>query len=234
MNYDTKTSNANLEGLKEQVLDIKSQILEFRNNNKIIYPNRWDHKKEYCLVEIEKGGKEWLEIHKRMLETLPGVTINKVEFVQNRSSYEDYYYKKNKIEAHNGKSVELYLFHGTRTTQPESIYYSKDCFDWRFSKESCMWGNGSYFAYNASYSHSYSYKTPENKNQFFIATVLSGDSITLEPDSSLKLPPLKDSRNKSVRYDSVNGNTQGSDVYIVYDNQQSYPYYLVTYTYNFK
>ncbi|EAL71574.1 hypothetical protein DDB_G0271768 [Dictyostelium discoideum AX4] len=45
-------------GLKEQVLDIKSQILEFKNNNKIIYPNRWDLNEDNCLIEIEKGGRE--------------------------------------------------------------------------------------------------------------------------------------------------------------------------------
>jgi hypothetical protein len=46
-------------------------------------------------------------------------------------------------------------------------------------------------------------------------------------DDSLVKPPDKPS---GGRYDTVSGDTNGSKVYIVYENGRAYPEYLVTYT----
>ncbi len=81
-----------------------------------------------------------------------------------------------------------------------------------------MWGYAAYFAANASYSDSYSYKMNAQK-QMFYAKVLIGDSVKLNPDKNLKIPPLKDpSKSQTERYDSVQGHTGHSDVYMVYRN----------------
>ena len=47
-------------------------------------------------------------------------------------------------------------------------------------------------------------------------------------DTSLKMPPLIEGKSDQ-RYDSVNGNTNGSDVFMIYTNKKAYPEYLVSY-----
>jgi hypothetical protein len=46
-------------------------------------------------------------------------------------------------------------------------------------------------------------------------------------DPSLTMPPLVEGSN--LRFDSVKGNTGGSDVFMVYSNKKAYPNYLITY-----
>ena len=61
-----------------------------------------------------------------------------------------------------------------------------------------------------------------------------GDTITLNPDSSIKKPPNKPNPNPNSydnEYDSISGSTNGSEVVIVYDNCRAYPDYLITYSF---
>ena len=90
-----------------------------------------------------------------------------------------------------------------------------------------MWGYANYFAKNASYSHAYSHQLQDGRRQMFVANVLIGISAVLLPDQNLKFPPMNDATQKP--YDSVQGNTQGSDVIMVYSNKKAYPQYLITY-----
>ena len=48
------------------------------------------------------------------------------------------------------------LYHGTRVTDPKSIYEGEEGFDIRFSRAG-MWGEAAYFAVNSSYSDIFSY-----------------------------------------------------------------------------
>ena len=55
----------------------------------------------------------------------------------------------------------------------------------------------------------------------------------------MKIPPAIDEDDlrklnldskKAYIYDSIKGNTRGSDVFMVYSNKKAYPFYLITYT----
>jgi hypothetical protein len=61
----------------------------------------------------------------------------------------------------------------------------------------------------------------------FMATVIIGNTIVLQPDKTLRVPPRQPG--KTIPYDSVKGNTGGSDVIMVYSNKKAYPSYLITY-----
>jgi hypothetical protein len=61
----------------------------------------------------------------------------------------------------------------------------------------------------------------------FMATVIIGNTKILNPDKKLRQPPNKEGTN--VPHDSVKGNTNGSDVIMVYSNKKAYPSYLITY-----
>ena len=65
----------------------------------------------------------------------------------------------------------------------------------------------------------------------FMATVIIGNTIVLQPDKSLRQPPNKPVTKPGTTnpYDSVKGNTGGSDVIMVYSNKKAYPSYLITY-----
>lgn len=120
----------------------------------------------------------------------------------------------------------MYLWHGTSVTDPSVIIQSQEGFDVRFGRENCMWGKAVYFAKNASYSRAYAYKTRDSFRQMFLAEVLLGETIKL-PQSALTKPPVNEAT--GIEYDSVQGHTQGSDVFMVYSNQKCYPRYLVTF-----
>ena len=69
----------------------------------------------------------------------------------------------------------------------------------RFGRETCMWGRAVYFAFNASYSNSYSYRNGLER-QMFLGEVLLGDFIAL-PQQNLVKPPNK--IGTTIEYDSV-------------------------------
>ena len=92
-----------------------------------------------------------------------------------------------------------------------------------------MWGIATYFAKNAKYSNDgYCYTLPSGEKQLFLAEVLLGDYATLPSNPALRMPPSNPANN-NVLFDSVKGNTRGSDVYMVYQPNKAYPRYLVTY-----
>lgn len=66
----------------------------------------------------------------------------------------------------------------------------------------------------------------------FLAIVITGDSYDCKPNGELKVPPERTKKKTEMaieRYDSVTGITNGSRVYIVYENSKGYPLYLITY-----
>lgn len=105
-------------------------------------------------------------------------------------------------------------------------------FSINYASDNGFWGRALYFAVNAKYSNDgYVFKLPSGEKQLFLVEVLIGDSVTL-PISRDANNPLRDTPNKpdGTPYDSVHGNTNGSDVYMVYHSCKAYPRYLVTYT----
>ena len=77
-----------------------------------------------------------------------------------------------------------------------------------------MWGAAVYFAQNANYSAAYSFRTPLGMQQLFLSEVLVGDCVILPSNRSITKPPLKP--NSDADYDSVQGFTGNSDVYMIY------------------
>ena len=102
-----------------------------------------------------------------------------------------------------------------------------------------MWGIGSYFAENASYSDEYAYcrcRYPMfESREMIVARVLTGNSIELpsgEMSRQLVRPPVylqakEDS--PEVLYDSVTGFTGGSRIHVLYKLDMAYPSYLIRY-----
>jgi len=124
---------------------------------------------------------------------------------------------------------ERRLFHGTSHKNIRSICH--DNFDWRLSGEVTgdIYGKGTYFARDASFSHCYCHDDEDGIRYVFVAKVLVG-SYT-KGDKEHRLPPLKNPDNPhSDRYDSCVDNVDNPQVFVVSNNDQYYPEYIIEYT----
>ena len=202
--------------------------------NKLSYPVEWNPQaKPYELMVVEMNSVEWNGVLTELRKTMPHVRLLKLERIQNKPLWDKYALEMVHMRDRNGDGGinEKLLFHGTRKTDPKVIVGSVKGIDFRYSSEdrSLLWGKGAYFAVNASYSDSYSHRSSCGK-QMLLVRVLTGQSYSYghRKDPSLtKPPPL--SHGSHMLYDTVNGHTNGSDVYIVYDHDRAYPAYLITY-----
>ena len=221
------------DALDKALLEMQKLVLAKMHEDEIEFPPEWGPQDvNLKLVSVPTSSPEWQAVSSRFQSTMPGTTIRSIERIQNKWLWKKYVQHKKMIEEKNGAAGnELELFHGTRSNMPKEIYYSEEGFDMRFSAQG-MWGRANYFAVNASYSNSYAHTNGMHK-EMFLAKVLTGDSHECSSDSSLRMPPKRyPARSQLVsqtRYDTVNGTTGGSRVYMTYDNQKAYPAYLITY-----
>ena len=89
-------------------------------------------------------------------------------------------------------------------------------------------GKGVYFARDSSYSHGYAYPAGNGHHHMYLAYVLTGEYTVGE--SSMKVPPAKNPRiNKTILFDSTVNNVGNPTIFVVYQDAQSYPAYLITY-----
>ena len=197
-------------------------------------PDEWEEDGSSSVLKaVRIGSAEYNKVLARMRETVPNVIIVKLERIQNEWLWDRFFQHRDRIKKKNqGVVGEKDLFHGTRSTDPNLIYNGEEGFDMRFSQAG-MWGNGNYFAVNASYSVKYSHPVSGGLRQMFLARVIIGEAHDCPPNKTLRLPPEKSSKMSSLfsveRYDSVTGITKGSRVYIIYDNLKAYPFYLITF-----
>ena len=201
------------------------------------YPEEWITQTETCETpKVVKDSHEWNGVLEYMKKTMRDVKVSRIERIQNKPLWDKYALEIAQMSERNGaKGVnEILLFHGTRGTDPRTIIDSVRGIDFRYSNpdKSLLWGKGAYFAVNASYSDGYSYRdsSSSGSKQMFLVRVLTGNSCSYgrRHDPTLtKPPPLQ--RGGHQLYDTVNGNTNGSDVYVVYDHDRAYPAYLITY-----
>ena len=197
-------------------------------------PSHWEPQTEMIeLKSVTRGTKEWTDVEQRIHESLPSAQVQTLQRIQNKWLWDKYRFSKDRMsEKNKGVVNEKQLFHGTSSTPPEKIFKSPQGFDFRFCSRG-MWGLGTYFAVNAKYSdENYAYGSAGCAKQLILAKVLTGEAYWSRSDPSLKKPPVKKNSETFVdeSYDSVQGNTKGSDIFIIYDHEKAYPEYLITYT----
>lgn len=185
------------------------------------------------LKPVQHGSNEWFQVVNQVQTTLHNAKIVSLYRIQNKWLWDSYMQSKRRLAVKNKNRInEKRLFHGSGKTPPDKIYRSEKGFDFRFASQG-LWGEGAYFAVDAKYSDGYAYVHGGWK-QMFLALVLTGESCYHNQDNSLKKPPLKNSNQEEnmfadERYDSVRGNTCGSEIYVVYEHDKAYPAYLITY-----
>ena len=214
------------------VREIQQYIIEQQDTGEdVSAPSEWQSQSRTTeLFPLHKGSLEWLKVERKFRQTMTHPILEIIR-IQNIYLWEKYVEERNRMEKFKGQVNEKDLFHGTGKNDPKLIYDSEIGFDMRFC-DSGMWGKANYFAVNANYSHNYAHTNTYGQREMFLGKVITGDSYPSPPNRALRMPPLKDNTQMSlsqVRYDTVNGTTGGSQVFMSYDNQKAYPAYLIRY-----
>ncbi|XP_029896942.1 protein mono-ADP-ribosyltransferase PARP12-like isoform X2 [Aquila chrysaetos chrysaetos] len=192
-------------------------------------PAHWDKSAlpelGFKLIELDSSSEEYKKVKVDFQRTMPKTVIKRIRRVQNPSLWELYQWQKEQMQKSNGgKTVdERFLFHGTSKKYIDAICQQN--FDWRIcGVHGTVYGKGSYFARDASYSDCYCREDSYIKTMF-LARVLVGE-FTLGSSSYVR-PPLKDNQNF---YDSCVNNSSNPSIFVIFEKQQIYPEYLIEYT----
>ncbi|CAM5169543.1 unnamed protein product [Eretmochelys imbricata] len=119
--------------------------------------------------------------------------------------------------------LERHLFHGTMASKVQPICEMN--FDPRVSGENGeAYGQGSYFATDASYSHTYAKLGEDSLCHMFLAKVLVGRWARGKPRFR-RPPPAHDGR----LYDSCTDCAKKPQIFVIFDSCQCYPYFLIRY-----
>ena len=208
--------------------------IESESDGVIEFPEEWDEMGDCTIVPLNPSSDKWIKVSKKFRKTLPLTRIVEITCIQSKWLWEKYVFQHKRMHVKNINELEL--FHGTCTNDPKFIYENEDGFDTHYSN-SDMWGQANHFTEKASYSDRYAHRTYDGYGEMFFAKVLTSDSFDCSPDPSLRKPPFKPGGSTEgglhfaqVQYDTVTGYTNGSHVYMTYDNEKAYTLLILSNT----
>ncbi|KAM8909694.1 protein mono-ADP-ribosyltransferase PARP12 [Spinachia spinachia] len=192
-------------------------------------PNNWDKAQipetGYKRVPLLRLSDDFKELESLFRKTMRGFDIVKIERIQNKSLLDVFHWQNNQMKNNNnGRNVtEKLLFHGTDPKYVDVICHTN--FDRRIcGLNGTVFGQGSYFARDAKYSHSYTGES--DVRSMFVSRVLVGDYT--EGKSSYRRPPSKDGGDINF-YHSCVDDVLNPSVFVVFEKHQIYPEYLLQY-----
>ncbi|KAJ8267554.1 hypothetical protein COCON_G00127260 [Conger conger] len=156
------------------------------------------------------------------------IKIIKVDKLTNALLYNQYKLKKaSMLQSGTGPEVERTLYHGTSETSVKEICVHG--FNRSFcGKNATVYGQGVYFAVNSSVSVSDQYSPPnaDGHKYVFVTKVLTGDFT--QGKHEMKTAPLKENSDIPLRYHSVVDNENSPTLFVIFNDTQAYPEYLIT------
>ncbi|KAK7124728.1 hypothetical protein R3I94_018947 [Phoxinus phoxinus] len=181
---------------------------------------------------VDVNSDEFQEVVKDFYDTLQDnhnkIKIIKVEKLMNKLLNDQYRLKKASIERSSSEQqVERILYHGTSETSVKEICIHG--FNRSFcGKNATVYGQGVYFAVNAVLSVSDTYSPPnaDGYKFIFVAKVLTGDFTVGKHE--IKTAPLKENSAEPVRYHSVTDQIDSPTLFVIFNDTQAYPQYLIT------
>ncbi|KAJ8391030.1 hypothetical protein AAFF_G00096510 [Aldrovandia affinis] len=199
------------------------------------YPPVWTLSPDqgFSLVEVPPSTNVYQSIyslfHSTMSETK--LEIVSIEQVQNIFQWDKYQRQKEHMQsrsAYKSGPLERHLFHGTTEDFSKEICLNN--FDPRVSgKNGVVYGQGSYFARDASYSDTYAHASNEGGCQhMFLAKVLVG-KMTVGKTKFCRPPRFNPKKQGYDLYDSCVNRKKNPSIFVVFDSCQCYPYYLIKY-----
>jgi len=230
------TADAEIARLLQEKQELEERLKQAQNIPKeavvnidvsgIDFPPYWNlQNNPFQSFDVVRGTDEWERIEHHFSQGLANTPIYRIERIQNKQLWLWFSMKKKELEAKNESigANEKFAFHGSRANAYDVIL--KDGFDHRVANMSGAYGAGVYFAHNSATSSGYVASTAFGKRKMLYCRVLAGD---IGPGKNgLRRPPEKKSFfGKTTLYDSVGSN---NGVYVVFDNHQCYPEYVIHY-----
>ncbi|XP_078419924.1 protein mono-ADP-ribosyltransferase TIPARP [Cetorhinus maximus] len=201
-----------------------------------LYPETWismELSEDFIQVPVSLEDKSYRTVYNLFHKTIPETKFRILNIlrVQNLYLWEKYKRKKEymsrKMSEMDKILNERHLFHGTSQDVVDAI--CKHNFDPRVcGKHATMFGQGSYFARKASYSHNFSKKSQEGVHYMFLAKVLIG-KYTLGKPSMRRPPPQSPTDPSSDLYDSCVDNLLEPQIFVIFNDDQSFPYFIIQY-----
>ncbi|NXK13240.1 PAR14 polymerase, partial [Herpetotheres cachinnans] len=197
-----------------------------------VLPATWDDMQNQRLkiVELKPETREYRDVQERFLNTCQSLKIEKIERVQNPFFWKAYQIKKREMDNKNGnKDNERLLFHGT--SKESLTLINNRGFNRSYAgMHAANFGNGTYFAVNASYSASDIYSKPDadGRKYMYLARVLVGEYSQGTRGSIT--PAAKNTSSSIDLFDSSTDNVKQPSMFIIFNDIQAYPEYLITFT----
>ncbi|XP_073491350.1 protein mono-ADP-ribosyltransferase PARP15-like [Aquarana catesbeiana] len=155
---------------------------------------------------------------------------SEIEKIQNPHLWINYQIKKQSIDDKNGSTTnEKQLFHGLNSNTVNSVNHNG--FNRSYAgKNAACYGNGTYFAVNANYSAQDTYSRPDGNGYkyMYLARVVTG--VSCVGKQGMIAPPPKNPTNPTDLYDSTTDNITSPSIYVIFNDIQAYPEYLITFT----
>ncbi|XP_041105205.1 protein mono-ADP-ribosyltransferase PARP10-like isoform X2 [Polyodon spathula] len=156
------------------------------------------------------------------------IRIIKVEKMVNSLLYNQYKLKKaSMLQTCTQADVERTLYHGTSETGMREICLHG--FNRSFcGKNATVYGKGVYFAVESALSVQDQYSPPseEGYKYVFVVKVLTGEYT--KGNHEMKTAPLKENSRIPLRYHSVVDSTISPEIFVIFNDTQAYPEYLIT------
>ncbi|XP_078408475.1 protein mono-ADP-ribosyltransferase PARP14-like isoform X2 [Cetorhinus maximus] len=223
---------------KETAFDNRGNVIKLKRVLKaeglpvLDIPNHWDdmQKSQYKSVQLLQQSQEYQDVEASIKRSLNQIHIVKIERLQNPCLWKNYMIRKQSLEEKNpsGTINERILFHGTAQDTLDSISHLG--FNRSYAgRNATALGNGTYFAVDASYSAAETYaRTNANRlKHMYRARVLTG--VYCRGIGGMVTPPPKNPANPIDLYDSVVDNEQRPSMFIIFNDIQAYPEYLITF-----
>ena len=156
------------------------------------------------------------------------VRIFSIDRIQNVVLWRKYASACKLLRERLGYCNEKLVFHGTSGNDPMSIARGTRGLD-VIRSEWGAYGKGVYLAKDAILSHGYRHMDAEGFCQMLVVQVALGDISYRR--SNTAAPPMKpqEEGGLAASYDSIQGELSGCPIYIVHNNDQMYPAYVITY-----
>ncbi|NXY48625.1 PAR14 polymerase, partial [Ceuthmochares aereus] len=203
-----------------------------KSEESTVLPATWDDMEnaQLKIVELKPEMKEYRDVQENFLKTCRSSKIEKIERVQNLYIWKAYQIKKCEMDRKNGnKNNERLLFHGT--SKESLTLINNRGFNRSYAGlHAANYGNGTYFAVNASYSASDNYSKPDvnGKKYVYLARVLVGEYSQGTKGSIT--PAVKNASNSVDLFDSSTDNMKQPSMFVIFNDIQAYPEYLITFT----
>ncbi|RXN14733.1 poly [ADP-ribose] polymerase 14-like protein [Labeo rohita] len=193
-------------------------------------PIYWDNMSQsdtLQVIDLDPSSTEYQTVKADFKKTVTKTGL-KIQRIQNMNVRQLYEVRKKELKNKNGLvgAAEKILYHGISEASCSAIM--KSSFNCNLAGQNAtLYGHGTYFAVNASYSASPTYAIPaaDGTQLMFVACVLTGHHTQGQAD--LKAPPVRVAPDHLC--DSVVDNMQNPLMFVVFHDCQAYPEYLITF-----